>query len=178
MQYFVFICLSPGVAAHNSPHITMLYVIQVCWQQTCMTYIIVVCRVKKSWWWTEELSETCRVLFQKLIWEISIFSLFYCKNLSRCTVTWTSIYHDARSPERQTQFRCLLSWLQIFSWSSSVPKDRCWEMLYVTSRSLPSAPFTIQYSVILPFDAVTPELLKASLSESFISKIYYKVSNF
>ena len=22
-------------------------------------------------------------------------------NLSRCTVTWTSIYHDARSPERQ-----------------------------------------------------------------------------
>ena len=23
-------------------------------------------------------------------------------NLSRCTVTWTSIYHDARSPERQS----------------------------------------------------------------------------
>jgi len=21
--------------------------------------------VKNSWWWTEELSETCRVLFQK-----------------------------------------------------------------------------------------------------------------
>jgi len=33
-------------------------------QQTCMTYTIAVCTVKNSWW-TEELSETCRVLFQK-----------------------------------------------------------------------------------------------------------------
>ena len=24
-----------------------------------------VCTVKNSWWWTEELSKTCRVLFQK-----------------------------------------------------------------------------------------------------------------
>jgi len=24
-----------------------------------------VCTVKNSWWWTEELSETCRILFQK-----------------------------------------------------------------------------------------------------------------
>ena len=34
-------------------------------QQTCMTYTIAVCTVKNYWWWTEELSETCRVLFQK-----------------------------------------------------------------------------------------------------------------
>jgi len=34
-------------------------------QQTCMTYIIAVCRVKNSWWWTEELSEKCRVTFQE-----------------------------------------------------------------------------------------------------------------
>ena len=32
-------------------------------QQTCMTYTIAVCTVKNSWWWTEELSETCRVSF-------------------------------------------------------------------------------------------------------------------
>ena len=34
-------------------------------QQTCMTYayIIAVCAVKNSWWWTEELSETCRISF-------------------------------------------------------------------------------------------------------------------
>jgi len=30
-----------------------------------MTYTIVVCTVKNSWWWTEELSETCRVSFQE-----------------------------------------------------------------------------------------------------------------
>ena len=34
-------------------------------QQTCMTHTTAVCTVKNSWWWTEELSETCRVLFQK-----------------------------------------------------------------------------------------------------------------
>jgi len=34
-------------------------------QQTCMTYTIAMCTVKNSWWWTEKLSETCRVLFQK-----------------------------------------------------------------------------------------------------------------
>jgi len=59
-------------------------------QQTCMTYAIAVCAVKNSWWWTEELSETCRVLFQKWIWENSASSWFYYKNISRCTVTWTS----------------------------------------------------------------------------------------
>ena len=34
-------------------------------QQTCMTYTIVVCTEKNAWWWTKELSETCRVSFQK-----------------------------------------------------------------------------------------------------------------
>ena len=34
-------------------------------QQTRMTYTIAVCTVKNSWWWTEELSEMCRVLLQK-----------------------------------------------------------------------------------------------------------------
>ena len=46
-------------------------------QQTCMTYTFAVCTVKNSWWWTEELSETCRVLFQKWIWEISASRWFY-----------------------------------------------------------------------------------------------------
>ena len=34
-------------------------------QKTCMTYTIAVCTVKNSWWWTEELSEICRVSFQE-----------------------------------------------------------------------------------------------------------------
>jgi len=34
-------------------------------QQTTMTYTIAVWTVKNVWWWAEELSETCVVLFQK-----------------------------------------------------------------------------------------------------------------
>jgi len=53
-----------------------VYVIQVCWQlssllasclQTCMTYTIAICTVKNSWWWTEELLETCRISMHKLV---------------------------------------------------------------------------------------------------------------
>jgi hypothetical protein len=33
--------------------------------QTCMTYTVAVCTAKNSWWWTEELSETCRVSIPK-----------------------------------------------------------------------------------------------------------------
>ena len=35
---------------------------------------------KNSWWWSEKLSETSRVLFQKYIWESSASSSFYYKN--------------------------------------------------------------------------------------------------
>ena len=44
----------------------MTYVIQLAsCPQTCMTYAIAECLVKNSCWWTEELSETCRVSFQE-----------------------------------------------------------------------------------------------------------------
>ena len=59
-------------------HTVMVYVIQVCWQpragsgrnalillSSCMTYTTVVCTMENSWWWTEEVSETCRVPFEK-----------------------------------------------------------------------------------------------------------------
>ena len=51
---------------------------------------IAVRTVKNSWWWTEELSETCRVSsknkFEKLVHLVGFI---------------IRIYHDARSPERQ-----------------------------------------------------------------------------
>jgi len=52
-----FLCPSSGVfhCTHNNG---------IC-QQTCVTYTIAVCTVKNSWWWTEELYETCRVSFQE-----------------------------------------------------------------------------------------------------------------
>ena len=43
-----------------------------------MTYTIAVCTVKNSWWWTEKLSETCRVSFQNKS-EIGVSSWFNYK---------------------------------------------------------------------------------------------------
>ena len=73
-------------------------------QQTCMTcthsngichtglltacelsanlYILLCVQWKNSWWWTEEMSETCKVLFQKQIREISAYSWFYYENVA------------------------------------------------------------------------------------------------
>jgi hypothetical protein len=59
-------------------------------QQTYMTYTIAVRTEKNSWWWTEELSETCRVSFQNKFEKLVHLVGFIIKNLSRCTVTWTS----------------------------------------------------------------------------------------
>jgi len=79
-------------------------------QQTSMTYTIAVCAVKNSWWWTEELSETCRVYskdkFEKLVRLVGIIIRIYITmhgklnvNLSRCTVSWTS--NLSRLPHRK-----------------------------------------------------------------------------
>jgi len=63
-----FLCPSSGV--FHCTHSNGIY------QQTCMKYTISVCTVKNSWWWTEELSETCRVFhwfftgFSQVCWHI------------------------------------------------------------------------------------------------------------
>jgi hypothetical protein len=51
--------------------ILILLLLEIC-LQTCMTYTIAECPVNNSWWWTEELYETCRffiskINFQKLV---------------------------------------------------------------------------------------------------------------
>jgi len=63
---------------------------------SCMTYTIAVCTVKNCWWWTEELSETCRVSFQNKF-----------EKLVHLVGFIIGIYHDARSPERQNLFQNL-----------------------------------------------------------------------
>jgi hypothetical protein len=42
---------------------SILILLESCFQ-TYMTYTIAECTVNNSWWWTEELYETCRVSFQ------------------------------------------------------------------------------------------------------------------
>jgi hypothetical protein len=51
---------------------------------------IAVCTVKNSWWWTEELSETCRVSFQNKFEKVVHLVGFIIR-----------ICHDARSQERK-----------------------------------------------------------------------------
>jgi hypothetical protein len=58
--------------------------------QTCMTNTIAVCTVKNFWWWTEELSETCRVSFQNKF-----------EKLVRLVGFIKKICHDAQSHERK-----------------------------------------------------------------------------
>jgi len=48
-----------------------------------------VCTALNSWWWTERPAETCRVVFNKLEKNCAS-SWFYYRNVSQCTVPWTS----------------------------------------------------------------------------------------
>ena len=75
-QWFMSYSLRAGSGQNWS---SVLILLASC-QQTCVTYTIAGCTVKNSWWWTEELSETCRVLFQKYIWEFNASSWFYYIN--------------------------------------------------------------------------------------------------
>jgi len=43
---------------------SILVVLESC-HQTCMTYTSAECTVENSWWWAEELIETCRVSWQE-----------------------------------------------------------------------------------------------------------------
>jgi len=61
-----------------------------------------VCTVLDSWWWTEKLSETCRVLFQNKFEKLVHLVGFMVK-----------IYHDARSHGRQVHFSQKLCFLLI-----------------------------------------------------------------
>jgi hypothetical protein len=57
------------------------------------TYTTAVCTMKNSWWWTQELSETCRVSFQEYIREISVSSWFYYKKLYWELNSWDGLYN-------------------------------------------------------------------------------------
>jgi hypothetical protein len=89
-----------------SVHSAMVYVIQVLESclQTYGTYTVADCTVNNSWWWTEKLSETCRVSFQNKFEKLVRLVGFITKkfvtthgHMSRRTVTC----QDARSNERK-----------------------------------------------------------------------------
>jgi hypothetical protein len=61
----VFHCTHGSGICHTGLLTSSILILLASCLQTCMTYTIAVCTVKNSWWWTEELSETCRVSFQE-----------------------------------------------------------------------------------------------------------------
>ena len=75
------------------------------------TYNIAACTVQNSWWWTEELSETGGILFQKQIWEISASIWF---NI-------IGIFYDVRSPNAK---HALLLFFVLFSTDIATTSDR------------------------------------------------------
>jgi len=97
-------------------HSAVVYVIQVCRQLSSRTRMELVpswscskavykpvwhtpllsVQWTNSWWWTGELSETCRVSCQNKICEISASSWFY----------YREIFYDARSHERKNRKSC------------------------------------------------------------------------
>ena len=98
--------ISDRVSVHHQEFFTvriaMVYVIQqmlllTSCQQTCMTYTIAVCTVKNSWWWTETLSEICRVLFKNKFEKLVHLVGFIVR-----------IYHETRSRERKKKKRHIL----------------------------------------------------------------------
>jgi hypothetical protein len=63
--------------------------------QTCMTYTIAEITVNNSWWWTEKLSEICRVSFQNKVEKLVrlvgfVIRKFYIIHRARLNTTNTT----------------------------------------------------------------------------------------
>jgi hypothetical protein len=95
-------------------------------ESCCMTYTIAVCTrtVNDSWWWAEELSETCRVSFRNKFEKLLHLVGFIMR-----------IFHDARSHECKIHLYLSFS----LSLSLSVQKPSIWNVIIwipvVTSHS-------------------------------------------
>jgi hypothetical protein len=116
-------------------HSAVVYVIEFCRQastrirmedlpesclKTCMTYTIAECTVNNSWWWTEELSGTCRVSFQNKFDKLVHLFGFIIRG-----------FHDARSHERKIVSVCshqnyVPHQVQCFHCMSSLLHSREW----------------------------------------------------
>jgi len=56
--------------------------------QTCMTYTSAECTVENSWWWVEELPETCRVSWQNKFGKLVRLLVFFFKESFRTFLCW------------------------------------------------------------------------------------------
>jgi hypothetical protein len=105
-----------------------------------MTYTIAVCTVKISWWWTEELSETCRVssqnVFEKLVHLVGFIIRKLIKMQSHMNVKYIFVHK-------------ILLWL-IETYCVAIVAISL--VLFLTSEPSPS----------LPVSKVTPDIVCAN----------------
>jgi hypothetical protein len=85
-QWYMSYRLADSLRAGSGWNGSSILILLASCQQTYMTYsytgIPLLYTVKNSWWWTEKLSETCRVSFQEYNYEISASSWFHCKKFN------------------------------------------------------------------------------------------------
>jgi len=76
----------------------------------CMTYTTAVCTVKNCWWWTEELSETCTI-----VWHIPLLC-----------VQWKTADDGQRNCTKHVEFydiyHCCVQWKTPADGQSNCPK--------------------------------------------------------
>jgi len=127
---------------------------------------VAVCTVLDSWWWTENLSETCRILFQKKIFEISASRWFYYKNMPKLVVSskkpegslpcsWRHAAHPGDKTRRSTSQppTTLTSHLRRGLISRLCPSFSTSKILY----GFPVAPFCDKFSLpIFVFFILSP----------------------
>jgi hypothetical protein len=90
-------------SVHHQESNTLYTAIGICW---LLASGIRIYTVLDSWWWIENLSETCRVIFQKYIWETSSSHCFYCKTLRQCSrVCLTGWEENHKDLSRDDTFR-------------------------------------------------------------------------
>jgi len=69
---------------------------QLGWHTRVVWHILIaVYTVLVSWWWTENLYVTCRVLFQKEIWEISASLRFYYKSVKSMLILEEALWENS-----------------------------------------------------------------------------------
>ena len=130
-------------------------------QQTCMTYTTAMCTVKNCWWWTEELSETCRDLFQKQIWEISASSWFCYMNLYEVF----TIMHL----KQPISLRYAVLWLFCGYVLWQVHRNSPWKTFCTFTSALPAVSFAVHSMgcLVQCLDLVLSRYVAHVLSELF-----------
>ena len=92
-------------------------------------YLLLRIRCWDSWWWTVDLSETCRVLYQNKFELVIIIRIYHDARSSECQILW--LYEDHVSNQHDATFYALY-WYQhsTFFWASLAHRQELRNCVY------------------------------------------------